>query len=409
MERKYNMTRSMNILLLVCLSFGVLQGAEAADEGISPLADHNNAFALDLYHQLNRKEGNLFLSPYSIASAFAVCYAGARGNTMQEMSTVMHFPEEHEPLHAQFEALNQGLNEVQKKGHVELIIANSLWAQYDYPFLPEYRAITEEYYHAKMENVDFKQDTENSRRKINTWTEEKTHHLIKDMIPEGVLSPASTKLVLASAIYFKGEWAESFENKDTKEMPFWVTERQSRNVPLMCQQADFEYAEDDDTQVLLLPYKGKDLSMVILLPKTKDGIRELEDHLTMDRIHQWLAATRRQEILVYLPKFTIESSFGLKEYLTAMGMRDAFLWPGANFSGMDGTDLLYISKALHKAWVKVDEKGTEAAAATAVMMTLGAAPGQPPKIFRADHPFLFFIKETASGSILFMGRLSNPT
>jgi len=400
---------SMKILLLLSILFYAPHGVEATDAGSNPLADHNNEFALDLYRQLNRDEGNLFLSPYSISSAFAMCYAGAKGNTKQEIAAVMHFFEDQKRLHAQFAKLNQGLEAIQKKRHVELSAANSLWAQYDYAFLPEFVGITKEYYDAKVENVDFRQDTENSRLKINTWTEQKTNHLIQNMIPKGKLSPEMTKLVLVSAIFFKGEWSAPFENRNTKDQPFWVTPQQSKIAPLMCQQDHFAYTEDDDTQVLVLPYKGEDLSMVLLLPKTKDGIRELETHLTAERIHQWIDSTQRQEIVVYLPKFTVESSFELKKYLTALGMHDAFLWPGADFSGMDGTSFLYISEALHKAWVKVDEKGTEAAAATAVVMMVGAVPGEPPIIFRADHPFVFFIRENTSGSILFMGRLRDPT
>ena len=402
------MQRCITALILLCSLFCIPEGAKAADPDAVDRTENNKAFALDLYHQLHGKEGNLFLSPYSISSAFAMCYAGARGNTKQEMATVLHFPAEKDRLHEDFFARNQRLKRIQTKGDVELNVANSLWAQYDYRFLPEYVSITKTYYDARIENVDFKRDIEKARQRINTWTEEKTNHLIENILPKAVLSPL-TKLVLVSAVYFKGEWLDVFENRNTKDEPFWVTPHQSKNVPLMSQEGSFEYAEDETTQVLLLPYKGQELSMVILLPKAKDGIEELERHLTTEKIHQWIADAQKQETVVYLPKFTIEASYGLKEYLTAMGMHDAFTWPGANFSGMDGTEWLYISEALHKAWVKVDEKGTEAAAATAVVMTLGAVQREPPKTFRADHPFVFFIRDNTSGSILFMGRLSDPT
>lgn len=402
------MKAAIIVLILMGLTLGLLNKSRAADFAAHNLVEGNNAFALDLYQRLNSKGKNVFLSPYSISSAFGMCYAGARGNTKKEMSKVFHYPADQEQLHKNFAELNGALEKIQKKRHVELNIANSLWAQNDYSFLSEYFSIIKKYYAAKIENVDFEHNPEKARKEINDWTEENTNHLIEEIIPQGVLTPLA-KLVLASAIYFKGEWLSTFESERTKDEPFWVTPEHSKDVPMMRQDGYFEYAENRDIQALLLPYKGNDLSMVILLPRKKDGIRGLENRLTMKRITQWIGALQTQNTAIYLPKFAIESAFSLKEYLTSMGMRDAFLWPGADFSGMDGTELLFLSEALHKAWVKVDERGTEAAAATAVIMTLGAAPNESVKVFRADHPFVFIIKENTSGSILFMGKVSDPS
>jgi serpin B len=393
----------------IILSLMIFLLASPIASAESELVKGNNAFALNLYNQIKDNKGNIFLSPYSISSAFAMCYAGARGNTQQEMAAVLHFPEKQGQLHNDFANLNLGLKEIQKNGYVELNVANSLWAQEDYDFLPEYLAISQKYYDAKIGNVDFRHDTENTRQRINNWTEEKTNNLIKEIIPRGILHPEVTKLVLVNAVYFKGEWLVKFEKESTRNAPFWVTPEQSKNVSLMCLQEYFEYGEDVDTQVLVLPYKGSDLSMVILLPKNKGDIKNLEDNLTMEHINKWINATQRQETLVYLPKFTIGFSSRLKEYLTALGMNNAFIWPGADFSGMDGTKWLYISEALHKVWVKVDEEGTEAAAATSVIMRFGGAPSDSPKVFRADHPFIFLIKDNHSGNMLFMGRLNDPT
>lgn len=381
--------------------------------GAADFADHNpaeknNAFALDLFHRLDSQGKNLFISPYSISSAFAMCYAGAEGNTKQEMSKVFHFNADQEQLNKGFADLDRMLEKIQENRKVELNIANSLWAQNDYPFLPEYVSTIDKYYGADIKSIDFKRNPENARKKINAWTEEKTNDLIREIIPQGVLTPLA-KLVLVSAIYFKGEWLSTFEKDRTRDEPFWVTPEDSKDVPMMGQSGFFEYAENKDTQVLILPYQGNDISMLILLPKERDGIQDLIKGLTVKHINRWIQASKTQNTQVYLPKFTIESAFSLKNVLESMGMREAFLWPGADFSGMDGRELLYLSEALHKAWVKVDEKGTEAAAATAVVMAAGSAPGREINMFRADHPFLFLIRENSSGSILFMGKVHDPS
>jgi serpin B len=376
------------------------------------VVEGNTEFAFDLYAKLKDdpeiKEdgGNLFFSPYSISTALAMTWAGARGMTEKQMAEVLHFTLPQAQLHKAFGALEKQLNEAGEEGRYELSVANALWGQAGLSFLEEFLELTEKSYGAGLKKVDFVTQTEQARRIINAWVEEKTKEKIKNLIKLGVLDPL-TRLVLTNAIYFKGDWASRFDKKRTRDEPFKLKRREQVKVPMMHVKDKFKYWADDKLQVLQLPYKDEELSMVILLPNEVDGLAEMEKTLTSENLEKWLKGLRKQEVMVTLPKFKMTTDFELAEYLKKMGMPDAFRLPPADFAGMTGDKSLFISAVIHKAFVAVDEEGTEAAAATAVVMSRTSVPA-PPKVFRADHPFIFIIKDNRSQSILFMGRVMNP-
>ena len=407
----------MAVVVLVALpvSAGARARVDDVNSAISTVTAGNNEFALELYAQLREdpaalaQDGNVFFSPYSISTALAMTYAGAGGETAKQMAEVLCFSLSPEKLHGAFGRLEKQLNAAGKKDDYQLHVANALWGQKDYEFLGEFLKVTKDNYGAGLKEVDFKREAEKARVRINRWVEKQTKDKIKDLIPKGVLGPL-TRLVLTNAIYFKGDWKSKFEEKDTKDMPFHVTKEKTKQVPMMYQKGDFKYAANDDVRVLELPYKGDDLSMIVLLPKEFDGLKQLEQSLTGENLNKWLKQLNEQheqEVYVYLPKFKVTwGVYDLKKVLMKIGMKDAFSLPPADFSAMTGVKDLFISYILHKAFVEVNEEGTEAAAATAVVMERLSA--RPSLIFQADHPFVFMIRDNRSGSILFMGRIVNP-
>jgi serine protease inhibitor len=380
---------------------------ERHHSSVETVVQGNTEFALDLYQRLRTEEGNLFLSPYSISTVLAMTYAGARGSTETQMAQTLHFTLDQKRLHPAFASLEEGLKTVQEKGHILFKVANALWPQVGYPLLEEFLALTEEHYGVLTAPVDYG-DSEAARRKINAWVEGRTQEKIRELIPQGILT-ALTRLVLTNAVYFKGKWASQFEKGSTRDAPFWIAPRRSVKVPMMTQEHTFRYGDSDSLQTLELPYVGDDLSMIVLLPKKVDGLVELETALTVENLEKWMGGLGKTRVRVFLPRFKVSRGFGLNDTLASMGMVDAFDDSKANFSGMDGNEnWLYIAAVLHKAFVDVNEEGTEAAAATAAAM---AARGIPPPapVFRADRPFVFLIRAGRTGSILFLGRVVNPT
>ncbi len=382
-------------------------GARGESTPIEALVNGNTAFALDLYGHLREARGNLFLSPYSISTALGMTYAGAKGGTGKQMSEVLHFAMEQEQLHSTFGHLEAQLNAVRDKSSIELNIANALWAEREYRFLERFLELVRGNYQAECRYADFKTASEAAREEINAWVEHQTNEKIKDLIQRGVLD-SLTRLVLVNAIYFKGMWASQFEEGATKEAAFWVAPDAPVDVPMMSQEEEFKYMENGDVRMLELPYVGDDLSMIILLPTKIDGLADLEVLLTMENLNAWLVRLQKRRLTVYLPRFRVTSQFSLKRTLASMGMADAFNPRVADFSGIDGTKNLSISAVVHKAFVDVNEEGTEAAGATGVVVGVTAIPA-PPLVFRADHPFVFLIRDNGSGSILFLGRLADPT
>lgn len=381
----------------------------------------NSEFAFDLYAKLKddpnaqKPDGNLFFSPYSISTALAMTYAGAgtRGQTQEQMERVLHFYYPLQRIHCAMlqqrlhEALGLLQNQLNKDKEVgyELNVANALWGQKGEGFLPEFLELTKKYYGAGPREVDFVRQTEKARKTINAWVEKQTKDKIKELIKKGILG-RDTVLVLTNAIYFKGDWAIQFDREKTKDAPFMISADKKVNVPMMYLKENFKYWADKDLQVIELPYKGEHLSMIVLLPREVDSLSELEKKLTLENLNSWLQKLRKQEVMVYLPRFKMTwGVFELNGILKDMGMKDAFSGK-ADFSAMTGRRDLFISNVLHKAFVEVNEEGTEAVAATAVIMERIAMSIEP--VFRADHPFVFIIKDNRSGSILFMGRVSNP-
>lgn len=353
-----------------------------------------NGLAFDLYNTLSSdNEGNLFFSPYSISSALAMTYGGARGETAGQMDQVLHFGGQ-DATHPAFSYLRKALNNIQEKGPVQLSVANALWPQEDYAFLPDYLALTKEFYGSKIHPVDYRTDTEGARQQINAWVEEQTNDRIQDLIGEGFLSPL-TRLVLANAIYFKGNWASQFNEEHTRPAPFTLRDGTTVDVSMMSQTGDFKLARADTFQALELPYEGGDLSMLMLLPHPGEKLAlQLPEDLEF----------REMEVMVQLPKFKLEAEFYLGNTLASLGMPLAFSTQ-ADFSGMDDSRNLFIDEVIHKAFVEVNEEGAEAAAATAVGIRTTSMPPQ----FIADHPFLFLIRENSTGTILFIGRVMNPS
>ncbi|MBP7052612.1 MAG: serpin family protein [Phycisphaerae bacterium] len=385
------------------------------------VAEGSNSFAIGLYQRLHSGEGNLFFSPYSISTALAMTYAGAKGQTAEQMAMTLRYPTVPEVLHKlalagepltqeQFaQALGRIIKDLNSRGgksKYELRVANALWGQKGFEFLRAFTQTVEDEYDGKLQELDFVKAVEKARRTINSWVEKKTNDKIKDLLGPGDLD-AATRLVLTNAIYFKGNWASQFKKSRTFDEPFTLLDGTEVQVPMMNQKARFGYAETDALQVLEMPYVGEELSMFVLLPRKADGISELEMSLTAENLAQWLDKAHEREVVVTVPKFKMTSKFSMAGVLQSMGMTDAFT-ARADFSGMTGRRDLFISAVIHQAYVDVNEEGTEAAAATAVTMKLTAAlPDQTP-VFRADHPFLFLIRDKASGCILFLGRVMNP-
>ena len=379
----------------------------------SAVAEANNAFAADLYGKLAGDGGNLFFSPNSIETALVMTAAGARGNTADEMAKVLHVPAGQVDQHKAFGAFLKDLNAEKgadgKPRQFQLSVANALWGQKGFTFLPDFLELVKDNYGAGLSDLDFKADTEGARKTINAWVEKETRDKIKDLLKPGILT-ADTRLVLTNAIYFKGKWTNPFEKAGTKEEPFHLGGGKDVKAPLMNREGKYGYKETADYQAVRLPYAGNELSMVVILPKKVDGLAAVEKTVTAEVLNKDLANMAREEVVLALPKFKMTREFGLGDTLAGMGMKDAFSAGAANFSGMNGKKDLFISAVVHKAFVDVNEEGTEAAAATAVGISATSVmiEPNPPKVFRADHPFLFLIRHDASGAVLFMGRVADP-
>lgn len=374
------------------------------------LVDGNSAFAFSLYRLLKDKQaGNLFYSPYSISQALAMTYAGARGETEQQMAEALHFTLPQERLHPAFNSLDQALAQRGEgargkdgKGF-RLHIVNAIWGQAGYDFLSDFLDVLAENYGAGMRLLDFVNATEAARVTINTWISEQTEGRIEDLIPAGALTPL-TRLVLTNAIYFNAAWAEPFQEEATEDAPFYLLDGGQMMAPLMRQTTSLGYAEGQGYQAVEIPYDGGELAMVVVLPESLD---DFEAHLDAPAVEGILDALSYRQVALAMPKFEFEAQFSLVEALAAMGMPVAFS-EAADFSGMTGNRDLMIGDVIHKAFVAVDEAGTEAAAATAVIMKLTAMEPQEPVQVTVDHPFLFFIRDLQTGAILFVGRVVNP-
>jgi serpin B len=385
-----------------------LQAPSLDEAQVPQLVEGNTEFALDLYGLLFDARQNLFYSPYSISLALAMTYAGAKGDTEQQMAQALHFTLAQERLHAAFNALDQALasrgQEVEEDQRFRLNVANALWGQQDYAFLAAFLDTLAQNYGAGMRLVDFQGAPEAARQTINEWVEQQTEDRIKDLLPAGSITPL-TRLVLSNAIYFNAAWMHPFNEKATEDGDFHLLDGKTVTVPMMRQSERFGYYAGDGYQAVELPYVGGEMSMVILLPDagTFDDFAKGLDAPQLAGIMEQL---RSQQVLLTMPKFEYESGFELKKALTSLGMVQPFSME-ADFSGMTGRPELFIDDVYHKAFVAVDEEGTEAAAATAVVMQLTAAPAMPVEV-TVDRPFVFLIRDIDTGAVLFLGHVVNP-
>jgi serpin B len=394
-----------SLFLLVSLLPVLVSGASPRD-----VATGNNRFAFQLFRslQVGNTRDNQFCSPFSISTALAMVYAGARNETETQIGNTLHFPAGVR-FHNEYKKL---LNDIQKgsDGKIKLNIANGIWMQKDFQFLDTYIDLVAQNYQPELKSVDFQDaiSRDKALAEINRWVEEKTNDKIKDLLGRDDLD-RYTRMVLVNAIYFYGEWASPFKKENTDPGNFYISDESAVKSPFMHQRGNYPYFEDDELQALEIPYKDKVASMVVFLPKNRVGMAKFEKVFDLQYYSTIMDAMQPLLVNLALPKFKTEYKTELSQLLSQLGMPIAFSQSAADFSGMTGSRNLYITKVVHQAIVEVDELGTEAAAATAVVMTLMAAraPSGIPS-FIADHPFIFVIKDNLTGSILFMGKIMKP-
>jgi serpin B len=374
------------------------------------LVTGNTAFAFDLYQALRGGEGNLFYSPYSISLALAMTYAGAAGETKQQMADTLSFTLPGDRLHPAFNALDLELasrGEGAPQGRFQLNVANAMWGQQGFDFLPDFLDVLAQNYGAGMRLLDFVRAPEESRVTINDWVSDQTAGKIPDLLPPNIFNDL-TRLVLANAIYFNAGWAFPFKPENTQEDPFHLLDGTEVTVPMMKERAKLVYAEGEGYQAVALPYGTSGLSMVLLVPPAGQ-FEAFEGSLSAERVNAIVKGLRGWDVALTMPRFDFESSFDLGETLATMGMPDAFIAELADFSGMTGSRELLISAVAHKAFVSVDEEGTEAAAATASVGILASTVTPTPYVeLIIDRPFVFLIRDSETGAILFVGRVLNP-
>ena len=378
------------------------------------LANGNSAFALDLYQQLIKADGNVFYSPYSISEVLAMTYGGARGDTAAQMAATLHYQLPQDKLHPAFNSVDIALasrsngKEGKDAKGFRLNVADAIWGQKEFKFVQSYLDLLAQNYGAGLHVLDFAKAPESCRQTINNWVSDRTENKINDLLAPGSVSPM-TRLVLTNAIYFNAAWASKFDKNSTRDGQFHLSDGSTVTVPMISQEHNFNYTEGSGYQAIELPYDGNQLSMVALLPAAGQ-FSQFESSLTSQQINNIIDKMQDSKVDLTMPKFTIESSFDLVSELGALGITDAFSPAKADFSGMDGAKDLFIGDVVHKAYVSADESGTEAAAASAVIMMAGAAPGEnvKPINMTIDWPFIFLIRDIPTGTVLFIGRVMNP-
>ncbi len=368
----------------------------------------NENFAFKLYQQLDKEEKNLFFSPYSILSVLYMIYTGSDNNTLKEFQKALVFPLANQEFLKEFENSLAIMQKIQEKKDLEINSSNSIWAQKTEPFLSSYLEVLKKFFNTTLYDVDFNQH-EAVRKKINSLVEKETKNRIQNLIPQGVLS-ALTRMVLVNAIYFKAQWKYAFSKNSTLVEDFYCTPNEKVKTPFMHQKGNFLYAENKDVQFLELPYQGNDLSFLVFLPKPHVSFSNTKNISFLRELQNLASLGHFKQVRVFLPSFKLETSFELSNTLQTLGVKDAFDLK-ADFSKMNGKRNLFLSALIHKAFVEVNEEGTEAAAATAGIMTMKSAAIQPKPIteFKANRPFIFMIQEKSTGLILFLGKIAKPT
>ncbi|WP_218689490.1 serpin family protein [Psychrobacter sp. BF1] len=390
------------------VDFIAADDSASTPDGITQVTTANNQFAIDMYQQINgqnqQADDNVFFSPYSLSTAMAMLYAAAEGETKQQIQKTLHYPSM-DILNPNSAALYNQFNK--PNPDYKLATVNDLWMQQGLTPTKSYVDAVQRYYGGQVTNLDFEGNPEPSRIIINKKIAQHTNQLIPELLPKGSIKPI-TVAVLTNAVYFKGDWKMPFEVQSTSEQPFYNHVGTSPNIKMMQLKANFGYSEDKQVQIVQLPYKGEGLSMLVVLPKSKDkaAMQQLIRDLSADKIKQWNNRLVTQEVNVHLPKFRLEASYQMKNLLTDMGMPRAFQ-KGAGFNLFDDSPPIKIDDVYHKAVVIVDEKGTEAAAATGIVADATAA-SAPPPVFKADHPFIFMIKDNKTDAILFLGQVNKP-
>ncbi len=403
-------------LLTACPTTGdtVIPGTGQEEEvAIDPDIDlesfvvNQNRFMMDMYEQLSDSDENVFFSPISLTSALGMAYMGAREETAREMAGTLYIDWDHNTYAQLNRIFIEHLNSLNKLEGIEMLMANALWGQKGYPFLEEYVQTLQNNFMAHAQEVDFAQDPGQAVNTINQWVSEKTRERITQLLTEQSVTPL-TRLVLTNAVYFYGLWEYPFDPDVTRERDFFLSSGNTVQVPFMHQREDFPYLETEDFQMLQLPYQDDKLAMVIILPAEGKGIRDLEEQLSWDFIEDNLEQLAIREVRTAIPRFSMRTTYGIRPFLEKMGIDKAFLATEADLSGIDGGESrdLHISSIVHQAFVEVTEEGTEAAAATGIVV--GVTSYIEPKVFQADRPFLFFIRDLENGAVLFWGRLMNP-
>ena len=391
----------------LAMSASPLTGAAASE---AALGSAINAFGLDLYSQLQgEKGGNLFASPLSIATALAMAYAGARGETATQMADVLHFSQDPAAMEGAFAALLADLNAAGQAGGFSLDVADALWAQQGLPLLADFMNAMQSDFGGGLKQVDFIHDAAGATKTINDWVSQQTNGKITDLFAPGQLD-AYTRLVLTNAIYFKVQWATAFDPARTYDANFTLGSGDHVSAPTMHNTGDYRYMEKDGFQVLELPYADGRLAMDVLLPSQSAGLQGLDISALPSDLNAWLQGMSSQQVAVSLPKFAMTTQFDLIPALQALGMTQAFLRHSADFSGISTAERLYIGSIVHKAFIDVSESGTEATSATGIGIAYPTAVAIQPDliIFDANHPFLFLIRDTQTGSVLFTGQVENP-
>ena len=397
----------MRRFAMTLLALGATAMARADEPKVAEVVKGNNHFALDLYSRLKDQPGNLFFSPYSISTALAMTYAGARGETAEQMARTLRFAVPSDELHPAFSVIGKALDPDRSERGYRLSVANRLWGQEGYHFSPGFLSLTRESYAAELAPLDFERQAERSRAAINAWIAQRTQGKIDDLIRPGDLD-STTRLVLTNAVYFKGEWTSRFDRGATKEAPFRTSQGRIVRVPMMHQRSILAFRAGDGFKVVALTYVKGDLTMYVLLPDDAEGLARLESRLTEANLTKWLGGLDEAEVDLSFPRFTMSSRLKLTDVLKGMGMSKAFTPGQSDFSGIGTEDDLSLSEAIQEALVEVNEEGTEAIAAFAGGLDLPGPPEPPLVEFRADRPFLFLIRDKATGSILFLGRVTNP-
>ena len=413
---------------LACLPRDFVEGAPVAPPDAKALrnepfvADMINQFSVDLYQRLGQEGGNVCFSPYSTVAALTMAYGGAQGETEAQMRRVMRMALDSESLHPAFAALTYGLYARSRDTGYTLDVANAVWGQKDEPFLDSYQTLLKTHYGVgTWRQADFRKNPEQARQAINLWASEQTRGRIRELLAPDTVN-ARTRLALANAVAFQGRWQEPFDPELTRNMPFEIAPGETVDTPMMRLRASLRYGFNDVVQVVELPYAGRtapaaatgvvggtnDLSLFVVLPRERNGLAEVEAQMTGPILEDWLEMTLSAwDVQVLLPRFQVASAYRLNDALHDLGMTLPFDPQGADFSAMTGRPDLYVTTVSHSALVEVDEAGTEAAAATGVVMGLKSLQ-EDYEVFRADHPFLFVIRDNKEGTFLFLGRVARP-